>query len=466
MSRFETLYLKLPTSLQNIACSAVGWRNQRLRFGGDYPELLRQYESRSMWSAEQLAEFRDQRLHAFVKHAAETTPFYRQMFRQRQIDPDSIRTLEDLRQLPVTTKQDVQQRTQEFVSTAVKRSRRFAAHTSGTTGGGLKFCTTRAAIQEQWAACWRYRRWHGMQMGEWHAYFGGRSIVPIEQKTPPYWRTNRPGQQILFSGFHMSNRTLGSYVDELRRSRPLWLHGYPSLIALLASYILDHNLKLGYEIRWVTVSSENLLPQQNQLIEQAFGVRPMQHYAMGEAVANFSECPRGRMHVDEDFAATEFLPSGDGVGGKLLGTNFSNLAFPLLRYDVQDQAGLSHESCDCGRSGRLVQALDGRQEDYVVLANGTRIGRMDHVFKDMVNIREAQIVQRQVGQIILRVVRGVNYSAADEQQLLREAHQRVGDNVDVTIEYVEALTRSVIGKLRLVLSELPAGQITHPQPTA
>ena len=129
----------------------------------------------------------------------------------------------------------------------------------------------------------------------------------------------------------------------------------------------------------MTVGAENLLAQQAALIRQAFGVKPRQHYGMSEAVANFSECEQGRLHVDEDFAAVEFLPNPAG-GYKIIGTNLSNLATPLIRYEVGDVASLADAPCDCGRPGRVVAAVDGRKEDYVVLKNGSRLGRMDHIF--------------------------------------------------------------------------------------
>ena len=53
--------------------------------------------------------------------------------------------------------------------------------------------TTLAAIQEQWAIWWRYRRLHGLQFNTWCGYFGGRSVVPLTQKRPPLWRFNRAG---------------------------------------------------------------------------------------------------------------------------------------------------------------------------------------------------------------------------------------------------------------------------------
>ena len=138
----------------------------------------------------------------------------------------------------------------------------------------------------------------------------------------------------------------------------------------------------------------------------------------------------------------------------VVGTNFSNLATPLLRYDAQDIVWTGNLKCDCGKPGRLVESIDGRQEDYVVLRNGTRLGRLDHIFKDMVHIREAQIVQHEVGAIELRIVRGPNYGGDEERQLRLEFTKRLGKDTDVQISYVSELPRTSSGKLRFVISEV------------
>lgn len=194
-------------------------------------------------------------------------------------------------------------------------------------------------------------------------------------------------------------------------------------------------------------------------MQEAFGVAPTQHYGTAEAVANMSECERGALHVDEDFAAVEFAPNPDGPGHKVIGTNFTNPATPLVRYDVGDVVTLADEACPCGRPGRVVTSIDGRQEDYVILGNGSRLGRMDHVFKDMVNVREAQIYQELPGEMTVRVVRGDGYSDEDEDSLLREARKRVGDRMSIDVKYVDHLKRSPTGKLRFVVSDIEEGQL-------
>jgi phenylacetate-CoA ligase len=414
---------------------------------------LAEAESRSFLSEDEIQALRDRRLRNFVQHCFEKVPFYRKRLEEAGMAPGDVSGLSAMARLPILTKAEVKDRTGELEN-AVAGHRRRAVHTSGTTGGGLRFSSSLAAIQEQWAIWWRYRRWHGIEKGVWCGHFAGRTVVPPRQHEPPFWRYNRPGKQIVFSGYHMGPEQLPSYVDELRRRQPPWLHGYPSLLALLATHVLQSRSDLGYQVKWVSTGAENLLPHQIDVISRAFGVRPVQHYGMAEAVANISECDLGRLHIDEDFAAVELVERDHG-GHSIVGTNFTNPLFPLLRYEVEDVVTLEPDSrCSCGRPGRVVERIDGRLEDYVVLKDGTRIGRMDHVFKDMVNVREAQIRQTRPGAITICVVRMPAYSEADDDAILRETKKRLGDGTELRLQYVEQLERSPIGKLRFVVSEI------------
>jgi phenylacetate-CoA ligase len=258
----------------------------------------------------------------------------------------------------------------------------------------------------------------------------------------------------------MSRRNLAAYVDELRRRRPPWLHGYPSLLSLVASYMIDRKCDLGYAPIAITTGAETLLAQQAAVIQKAFGVRPRQHYGMAEAVGNFSECELGRLHVDEDLAAVEFVPNGEAGHYTVVGTNLSNAATPLIRYVTNDHVALDSSVCPCGRPGRIVSSVEGRFEDYIVLPDGTRIGRLDHVFKDAVKVLEAQIVQERNDEIVIRVVRADGYAKRDEQFLIAQMIDRVGTQIRLGFDYVDRIERSRSGKLQFVISALPEGQIT------
>lgn len=439
MTRLLAVFENLPVALQQVACHVEGWRIGRHRYGGEFRELLRAAEARSFWSREQIDEYQGWRLGTFLEHARQHTAYYAG---QRMDEPWAV-----------LEKRTVQERMPEFIARGYEKSGHWA-HTSGTTGAGLRFPVTRRAHQEQWATWWRYRRWHGIGMDTWCGYFGGRMVVPLATAEAPYWRDNAPGRQILFSGQHLREETLPEYVAELRRRQPPWLHGYPSLLALIAEYLVARGGDLGYPVRWVTTGAENLLPHQARLIERAFGVRPRQHYGMAEGAANISECEQGHLHVDEDFSVVEFLPSEERDVYRVAGTNFTNLATPLVRYDVGDRVRLGPLRCSCGRPGRVVESIDGRSEDYLWLGDGTRLGRLDHIFKDATRVREAQIVQRARGQMTLRVVRGEGFAEDDERQLLAETRYRVGAAMQVDLEYVDRIERTATGKLRLVVSEV------------
>ena len=455
----EAVYRFLPVPIQNLICGLEGNRIQRTRFGAPFPHLLHEVEGRSKSTSAEVRHFRDRRLREYIQHCASHVPHYRRWFTENNIHPMEIQTLEDLHVLPVVTKKDVQTRVTDFVSTAVPLRRRLWVHTSGTTGAGLRFPTTADAVREQWAVWWRYRRWHGLHPDTWCGYLGGRTVVPVSQDQPPFWRYNVPGKQLLLSGFHMSPHNLPSYIDELRGKRPPWLHGYPSLIALLARHIVDNNVDIGYQIRWITLGAENIWPHQVAVIQKAFQVKPRQHYGMTEAVANFSECKLGKLHVDEDFSAVEFLPTRRDGEYRIVGCNLSNAATALLRYDASDIVELSDGVCSCGLPGRLVATVHGRDEDYIVLPNGALVGRLDHAFKDMINVRESQLYQRSRSEIIVRVVKGKPYGHRDEQALLMAIRSRVGSTMAVKIEYVDSLERSPTGKLRFVVSDLPEGKL-------
>ncbi len=460
MSAAERLYRHLPIALQDLACSAEGLRIARTRYNRAFWRCLEEALAFDALSQDAKIQLRDRRLRHFVEHCAKTVPYYRRMFRERGIDHRDIETLEDLRAVPILDRATVKASHHEFVSDAVPKRLHRSASTSGSTGSGLVFPRTSEAIHRQYAVWWRYWMRHGIRFGTPCAYFGGRMVVPSEQDSPPYWRQNRPLRQTLFSVYHMSEKSLGTYVDELRRTNVPWIHGYPSAVACLAEYMNTQGVDLGCQIEFVTLASENTHPWQQSAITRAFGIQPLTHYGMAEAVANFSQRPDGYLYVDEDFAATEFVPLNGMEGHRVIGTNFSNPAFPLLRYDVGDIASLDDDPGSAGgRDGeRRVAKIDGRAEDYVVVADGRKIGRVGAILDKVMNVREAQIVQRAPGEVTLRIVPAPGYRDEDEAAIRREATRRLGRDTAFSVERATAIPKTKSGKVRFVVSEIESSK--------
>ena len=454
MQWFTSSYSRLPIFAQHLTCNIHGaYMNCRF-FGAEYRKILDQYIRQTFQSPTLTRELRDQHLRNFIKHAVTTTQYYKRIFGESGLSPDDIRGLNDLAKIPILQKSDVQNFQQELSSSSIGKNEKIGIHTSGTTGAPLKIFTTRIALMKLYAVWGRYYDWHGVNPGqEWSAVFAARPWVDVSQKRPPFWRYNCIGRQILFSGFHLTQENIRYYIDELRKRKPPWIQGFPSLIVLLANHLLETKEDLGYPVKHVTFGAENVLSYQVDTVQQVFGVKPRQHYGLSEAVANISECELGQLHVDEDFSAVEFVSQADGTT-RIIGTNFTNPAMPLIRYDTNDTVTLGEGRCPCGRPGRVVKEIDGRLEDYIVIKNGSRIAQMDSIFKALTNIRAAQFYQDRPGAFTLKIVKGHGYCKTDEQELLKRIIGRVGPETEVTFDYVDELERSRGGKIRLFINEL------------
>src|SRR5436309_12639125 len=125
---------------------------------------------------------------------------------------------------------------------------------------------------------------------------------------------------------------------------------------------------------------------------------------------------------------------------------------PLLRYRTGDYARIVQgATCTCGRPFQVVEEVLGRTDDFVVTASGALAGRLDHVFKGLSHIVEAQILQETDGSIRVLVVPGERFTATMRETIRANVRQRVGE-LSVDVEEVEAIPRGVNGKFRAVIS--------------
>ena len=441
------LYNKLPISMQNIAVSAEGKRIQNTRYGSAFDRAYSFWRDRLDWSGEDVLRYRDEQIRDIVRYSFEHVPFYKKEFTEAGVDPEQIQGLDDLKKLPIIDKATVRDNQALFISDEYMGKRLKTVHTSGTTGAGLTLKLTDEFDAHNWAIAWAEHNKIGLTRDMWCGYFAGRPIVPARQSEPPFYRINRPGRQIMFSTFHMNDANLYSYVDALNRYQPKWIHGYPSAVSLFASFINRTGCRLNYNVRIITLSSENVLQQQCREIKNAFGIYPHQVYGQTEGVAYFRDHKPGEIYVTENCAAVEFVRMDDNTS-HIVGTNF-NKAMPLIRYDTHDIA-----ECVQTPEGRRVLAIDGRAEDYITTKDGSKIGRLDHIFKDMESVIEAQIIQHKDGRVEIRIVRSDAYTDKDEKNIIRLTDERLKDRVEYSIVYTNKIERSKNGKLRFVISDM------------
>lgn len=445
MGIIDKLYNSSPVCIQNLMCSVKGWLIKRRRYNKNFLEELNKYESGAYNPDDELRKFLLQ---------IRFLPAYNKILNQPEIVQklkNVCEVKEILSLLPIIDKNFVKEHHDDFVNTELSEAK-IEMRTSGTTGSGLIFPYSVEMENKQWAIWWRYRRRLGIDLDTWCGWFGGRSIISTKINTSPFWRINYPCKQIMFSAYHLNKDTVSYYTDEIKKRKLTWLHGYPSSIAQLASLMIDYKLPLINTVILITTGAENLYDYQIDLMKKAFpNAVVRQHYGLSEGVANFSQNIDGEWCTDDDFCYVELIPisNEDSSKCRIVGTGFSNLAFPLVRYDTGDIANVKYTE-----EGIKIISFDGRKEDYITFPNGVKMGRLDHIFKNCVNIKEAQIYQKAIDHVIFRIVKGINYEFDDEMQLMKEITIRFPKSIKIEIEYCDSIQRTKSGKLRLVISDI------------
>lgn len=465
----EHIYPRLPVFLQNAACCYYGKKEARTRLGSIFERYLKELEESEYWSASEIEAYQNEKLRSLVRHAYETVPYYRECWKRLRISPDDIRCREDLQKLPVLTKEDVRQNFERLVSEKAARNDLVFRHTSGTTGKALHFYLAKRAIAYQWAVWWRHRQRFGIGPGTLHANFTGKRVVPLKQSKPPYWRWNQPMRQALLTMHHLTPAKIASVVEFLNTHPFEFYSGYPSIIHMLAVHAMDAGVKLSTPPKAVFTGAENMLDFQRRDIQKFTGAILTDQYGCSEACGNASHCPEFVYHEDFEFGIVEGVELQAASPAKsILCTGFASDAFPFIRYEVGDTGVWKDGPCRCGRSSRILERIEGRKDDYVVTPEGACIMRFDYVFKDALNVKEVQIVQDELGEIKVRVVRRAGYRTTDETEIQNEIKRWISPALRVQFEYVPEIERQPNGKFRAVVSRLRsapstpvAEQVTH-----
>ncbi|MBW2288763.1 MAG: phenylacetate--CoA ligase family protein [Deltaproteobacteria bacterium] len=455
----DAIYQRLPVFGQNLLCTIAGYKRYRSRFSPRFHAALAELEESAMGPLERLYEIQRSRLDRLVTRARKHSPFYRDL-----PPPSDHRDPEEalrrtLASLPILEKSQYRDRPEAFLADDIPANRLRRGKTSGTTGTALPLWYTLDTLAEEFATVWRLRRANGVAGPEVpNLTFNGPIIVPFGCERPPFWRTNAYGHQTLFSLYHMTPDNLRAYVDAIHEIPAGYVQGYPSSIHLVARAMLEAGRPLpAGRMSGVFTSSESLLAFQRETIETAFAAPVRDRYGVSEFAVSMTGCELNQLHVDMEFGIVEVEATeetSESVTGPLLVTGLAHDATPLIRYRIGDVGTRSKRPCPCGRPGDVFLDVDGRVEDYVQTPDGRLIGRLDHIFKEQLDIAEAQIIQETKEAIEVLIVPRSGFSDVSERQLVKEIRSRLGDEIGVSIRPVKSIPREPNGKFRAVKSRV------------
>lgn len=456
------IYNHSPVFVQDLMTSIFGWQKNRYRYGSPRArQWFEFYRKTAKWREERLREYQLEQMRRTIAYAYRHVPFYRERFDSCGFKPEDIKTVGDLKRLPYLTRDDIRENGKGLVSDEYNIKDLTADPTGGSTGMGLTLYRSREALIRNYGFLWAQCRPGISRKEDSYANFTGTEIVKPDQKKPPYWRMNYASNQRLYSAFHISDKTMPYYLEDLAKFRPVWFYGYPSAIYILADFILRTGYDYSYPPKAIVTSSEQCLPQFRIAIEKAFKTRLWDEYGQGEMAGLAFECECGKLHEKIEYALMEFIPARkeDGLDiYELVCTSFINDAWPLIHYRVGDLAIIDpNAKCPLGRPGRVIEQIYGRTANILIAGDGSRISNISVMAKKCRNIRSIQAVQEEVGHVTLRVVPQPEYDIhTDEPYTVKQFRKKMGDEsrMKIEVEYVDTIELTQSGKFLSIVSKL------------
>lgn len=316
-----------------------------------------------------IASLQEELLRETIARAARTSPFYRERFSAGEAEAAGVRTLADLPRLPLTSKEDIQERNRDFWAAPRDQLAEIVA-TTGTTGGPVYVAMTQRDLDRLGENERRGFSWLGAKPGD--RFHIAVTLDNVFVAGLAYQLgLHRVGAVAIRVGAQPARR----HLDLMKTLRPEGLVAVPSLLLTLArqakqdgedlaAFAPRRALLIGDAIRGQDLGSNTL----GRLLEEAWGGELFSTYGLTEAGLAYHECPRHQgLHSHPDLVVSEIVddagrPVPEGEVGELVITTLQVEGMPLIRYRTGDVSFLVPGACPCGRGGPRIGPILGRKQ--------------------------------------------------------------------------------------------------------
>ena len=320
---------------------------------------------------EELEHVQLERLQETVRRVAERVPFYQKKFAEMGIGPETVRSLDDLKLLPFTVKQDLRDNSPYgLFAVPLKEVVRIHA-SSGTTGQATVVGYTKRDL-ETWSNLLariitaagvtaddvvQIAFGYGLFTGGFGLHYGcetvGASVIPI------------------------SSGNTRRQIQIMRDFKSTALVCTPSYSLILADAMADMGIGPGeLSLRCGLFGGEPWSEGMRREINAKLGIIATDNYGLSEVMGPgiAGECLEcNGQHINEDHFLFEVLdpvtlePVPEGELGELVITSLSKEAFPVIRYRTRDLSRILPGECPCGRKFRRMERVLGRTDDMLII---------------------------------------------------------------------------------------------------
>lgn len=323
-------------------------------------------------SLPEIKTFQEEKLRELFEYLNTNSPYYRRLFRKHKISSDAVSTLENLRRIPTTSKEDLQKYNDDFLCVPKKKIVDFVT-TSGTLGEPVTVGLTDADLDR-------------LAYNEAISFAcAGVTDEDVLQLTTTIDRRFMAGL-----AYFLGARKLGAGIirvgagipelhwDTIQKFRPSYLIVVPSFLLKLIEYAEQHDIDVNAsQIKGAICIGESLRDQDFSLnvlankIKSAWNIELYSTYASTEMSTAFTECSEQQGgHHHPELIITEILddeenPVPEGTEGELVITTLGVEAMPLLRFKTGDMVVAHTSPCDCGRNTLRLGPVVGRKKQMI-----------------------------------------------------------------------------------------------------
>ena len=415
------------------------------------------------WSKEKIYTYQSKKLHELIVNSYENVPYYRKIFDKKNIDPNSIKTVDDIKKLPFLTKDIIRKNINQLKSTDYPEYIFQYTSTSGSTGKPLNLYVNRLnhpvnsivfhMLNLKRAGCSFFEKSVDL-----------RGIVNISNSdNKKFWKYSLFHRRLSLSPFYLTEEYIPCYIKKMREFNPKYIEAFPSTIIKIARYMKKNNLKPLKNLKVIFSTGEFLYDWQYKLLEEVFKCRIFLTYGHSENTAVGGSCEKSNLYhffpeygIVELIGKNEELIREDGKKGEIVTTGFMNKLFPLIRYRTGD-FGIYKKKCECGRNCFLLKEIQGKcKKKYIYTKDNRKIPftSINIDFKIFNNVERFQFYQNKKGVLVLRLIKTKKYSNDDAKKIKKQLNSIFKNDIDLKIELVDNISGIKSGKFSYLVQDL------------
>lgn len=404
------------------------------------------------WTTEQVKAYQLSELKKLIRHAWNTTPYYRHEFYKLGLNSGDIRDLQDLKRLSILDRDSIQNNRERLISTEYSEKQLHKGSSSGTTGIPITYFTDNRGLSAGIAAGYALWELSGWKPGQRNVHIWGNQMSVKRWSSFPSKLKSLAFRQLNIASTSLNHpENLDKIVKKIIQFDPISIEGYTGSIYTLAEYFEENNIRLK-SLQRVLTTAENLESYQRSLIERVMA--PIGDlYGSGEILGVAANpINQNRYFVMDPHVILETTESGIPGLKNLLITDLHNYGMPMIRYKVGDLIDdLQPASPNNGYPFRSFRKIKGRSSHIITLPNGKKFHPIN-IFGGTLFRKFRQITRHKVkwnGRQLNFIFETQSY--IDKSAVLKELKSLLRPfDVDFKITYTSRILPSKNGKYKFM----------------